>query len=129
MTGKWWDESWNPVTGCTPVSEGCEHCYAKRIYERFYQSTKFEKVVLHPDRLEKPSRMKAGKVIFVDSMSDLFHEDVPFSFIDQVLKVMRDNPQHNFVVLTKRAERINGWDYFSVVSVLSGFHFHLTPDP
>jgi protein gp37 len=106
MTGKWWDESWNPVTGCTAVSEGCAHCYAKAMHERFYQSTKFEKVVLHPERLDKPSRMRPGKVIFVDSMCDLFHEDVPFWFIADILWVMINNPQHTFVVLTKRPERM-----------------------
>jgi protein gp37 len=106
MAGKWWDESWNPVTGCTACSEGCAHCYAKAMHERLFQSTKFEKVVLHPERLDKPSRMRPGKVIFVDSMSDLFHEDVPFWFIADILWVMIDNPQHTFVVLTKRPERM-----------------------
>lgn len=102
---QWWDESWNPVTGCTPQSEGCEHCYAKAMHDRFYQSTKFEKVVLHPERLVKPSVSKP-KVFFVDSMSDLFHEKVPFSFIGEVFDVMEKNAQHTFIILTKRSGRM-----------------------
>jgi len=103
---QWWDVSWNPVTGCTPQSEGCAHCYAKRIHEKYFQAVKFEKVILHPERLDQPSRMKKGKVIFVDSMSDLFHEKVPFEFIGQVFDVMQKNPQHTFIVLTKRDGRM-----------------------
>ena len=101
----WWDVSWNPVTGCTPVSEGCAHCYAKEIYHRFYRYTSFDKVMLRPERLSKIDRSKP-KVIFVDSASDLFHEEVPFGFISEVFSVMQRNPLHTFVVLTKRARRM-----------------------
>ncbi|PKO03063.1 MAG: phage Gp37/Gp68 family protein [Chloroflexi bacterium HGW-Chloroflexi-5] len=106
---QWWDQSWNPVTGCTMVSEGCANCYAKAMHERFMQSTMFEKVVLHPERLSKIDKTKP-KVIFVDSMSDLFHEAVPFEFISEVFSVMQRNPLHTFVVLTKRAKRM--FEYF-----------------
>ena len=102
---QWWDVSWNPVTGCTAVSEGCAHCYAKAMHERFYQSTKFEKVVLHPERLENPSRMHP-KSIFLESMGDLFHKDVPFSFIDEIFEVIEKNAQHTFMAVTKRHGRM-----------------------
>jgi len=121
MAGKWWNESWNPVTGCTACSEGCAHCYAKAMHERLFQSTKFEKIVLHPERLDKPSRMKAGKVIFVDSMSDLFHEDVPFGFIQDVFRAMRNNYQHTYVILTKRLNRVP--DFLNFVSRDFYVHF------
>jgi len=107
--GKYWDAGWNPVTGCTPVSEGCANCYAKRIYDKYFNGHKFEDVKVNPDRLEKPKHMKP-KVIFVDSMSDLFHEKVPFDFIDQVFEVMINNPQHIFLVCTKRSKRM--MEYF-----------------
>lgn len=101
----WWDESWNPVTGCSAVSEGCAHCYAKAMHDRFYQATKFEHVVLHPERLDRIEHAKP-KVWFVDSMSDLFHEDVPFTFIQKVFNVMWANPLHTFVILTKRPSQM-----------------------
>ena len=109
---QWWDDSWNPVTGCTAVSEGCAHCYAKAIHNRFYQSGKFEKIVLHPERISKIDNTKP-KVIFVNSMSDLFHEKVPFEFITEVFSVMQRNPLHVFVLLTKRAKRME--EYFTWV--------------
>jgi len=102
---KWWDLSWNPVTGCTMVSAGCAHCYAKSMHDRFFNKYPFEKVEIHPERLSKIDRTKP-KVIFVDSASDLFHEAVPFEFITEVFSVMQRNPLHTFVVLTKRAKRM-----------------------
>jgi protein gp37 len=106
MSGtKYWDVSWNPVTGCTPCSEGCEHCYAKRIYEKFYYDKDFGKITLNPEKLDKPSRM-SPKVIFVDSMTDLFHEKVPFEFIVKVFEVMMQTPQHIYLICTKRSGRM-----------------------
>ena len=105
---QWTNETWNPVTGCTKVSQGCKHCYAERDFPRVYAKTgrKFVDIALHQDRLDKPLRWTKPRMIFVNSMSDLFHEDVPDSFIDQVFAVMALCPQHTFQVLTKRPERM-----------------------
>lgn len=112
----WTKETWNPTTGCSKISAGCANCYAERISHRFnYTSKKWneanaaENIVLHPERLNQPKRMKEGKRIFVNSMSDLFHPLVPDDFIRQVFDVMHDCPQHIFQVLTKRPERAAKW--------------------
>ena len=103
--------TWNPTTGCTKISQGCKFCYAE-IMSRRLKAMGVEKykdnfkVRVHPDALETPYTWKKSKVVFVNSMSDLFHEDVPLGFIKKVFKVMKDNPQHVFQVLTKRAERL-----------------------
>jgi len=106
---EWTDETWNPVTGCTKVSPGCAHCYAERIAHRFgakpYLPGKAE-IVLHPERLEMPLRWKKPRMIFVNSMSDLFHEDVPDEFLADVLNIMSVAEWHVFQVLTKRPERM-----------------------
>lgn len=124
MPGKsaieWTDATWNPVTGCSKVSPGCEHCYAEAIALRFGRSklpwTKpnaSENVQLHPERLNIPLTWKRPRKIFVNSVSDLFHELVPDEFIDQVFAVMALTPWHTFQVLTKRPERmfeyLGGW--------------------
>lgn len=113
MSGKtkieWADRVWNPTVGCTPVSEGCRHCYAKRMFERFFQDHKFENVKCHPERLEIPERWIKPQRIFVDSMSDLFHPDVPDDFIAKVWMRMFLLPRHTFMVLTKRPERMKQW--------------------
>ncbi len=108
---QWTNETWNPVTGCTKVSQGCKHCYAERDFPRVYAKTgrKFVDIALHPERLEKPLRWTKPRMIFVNSMSDLFHEDVPEKFIDQVFAVMALCPQHTFQVLTKRPERMRDY--------------------
>ncbi|MEN6572066.1 MAG: phage Gp37/Gp68 family protein [Anaerolineaceae bacterium] len=106
---EWADRVWNPVVGCTPVSAGCAHCYAKRIYDRFYQDKPFSKVQLHRERLFQPLHWKNPGRVFVNSMSDLFHPDVPFSYIDDVFGVMTGCPKHTFMVLTKRPERMLEW--------------------
>ncbi|HWR66089.1 MAG TPA: phage Gp37/Gp68 family protein [Bellilinea sp.] len=108
-TIEWADEVWNPVTGCTKVSQGCKNCYAERVAERFWGERKFTDVRMHPERLEDPLHWKKPRRVFVNSMSDLFHPDVPFDFIDRVFAVMALCPQHTFLVLTKRPERMVAW--------------------
>jgi protein gp37 len=107
-----WSESvWNPVTGCTKISTGCKHCYAEKMTRRL-QAMGQEKyangfeVTLHPEVLEKPLMWRKSRRIFVNSMSDLFHEKVPVKFIKKVFKVMRKAEHHQFQVLTKRSERL-----------------------
>jgi len=103
---EWTDETWNPTTGCTKVSEGCDHCYAERITNRFGGPGAFDTVVLHPDRLDKPLHWRKPRMVFVDSMSDLFHDDVPDYFIVNVFLAMAMSPEHTFQVLTKRPGRM-----------------------
>lgn len=112
----WTDETWNPTTGCSRVSEGCRHCYAETLSLKYGWSTKpwtavnaKGNIILHPDRLKKPYSWKGSKRIFVNSMSDLFHDLIPDDFIAQVFRVMNALPQHNFQILTKRAERAAAW--------------------
>lgn len=108
---EWTEMTWNPTTGCTKISQGCKFCYAEIMSKRL-QAMGVEKykdnfeVRIHPDALKVPYTWKQSKVVFVNSMSDLFHHEVPLSFIKQVFEVMNDNPQHVFQVLTKRAERL-----------------------
>lgn len=110
----WTDQGWNPVTGCSKVSEGCKHCYAEREVEtRWSKNPKsvffgreFTDVQCHADQLAKPLHWKAPRKIFVCPRGDLFHESVPDEFIDQVFAVMALCPQHIFQVLTKRPERM-----------------------
>ena len=111
---EWTDATWNPVTGCTKVSPGCAHCYAETFAERFrgVPGHPFEQgfdIKLWPERLSLPLRWKDPRRIFVNSMSDLFHEAVPDEFIDQIFDVMRRSSQHIFQVLTKRPERMLDW--------------------
>jgi len=106
---EWTDTTWNPVTGCTKVSPGCAHCYAERITNRFEGPGAFDKVVLHPERLEMPLRWKKPRMIFVNSMSDLFHRDVPDEFIAKVFQTMYLSPRHTLQVLTKRPRRMAKW--------------------
>jgi protein gp37 len=105
---EWTDSTWNPVTGCTKISPGCKFCYAERVTERWGRG-RFTDVKLHPERLSAPLRWRSPRRIFVNSMSDLFHERVPFDFIDQILDVMAKADQHIFQVLTKRADRLVAW--------------------
>jgi protein gp37 len=107
----WTSASWNPVTGCTKVSAGCKHCYAERGWGRLkhlpdYADRAFADVVCHQERLSKPLHWKKPSKIFVNSMSDLFHDDVPDEFIDQVFAVMALTPRHIYQILTKRPERM-----------------------
>jgi protein gp37 len=104
--------TWNPTTGCTKISKGCKFCYAE-VMTRRLQAIGQEKyrngfiLTMHPEMLQLPYQWKKPKVIFVNSMSDLFHERVPLSFIQQVFNVMNDNRHHIFQLLTKRAERLS----------------------
>ena len=104
---EWTDMVWNPVTGCTKISEGCQNCYAERMAMRF---TGHFNVTLHPDRLNQPLHWRKPRRIFVCSMGDLFHEDVPDEFVDKVMAIMaiQDQlyPKHTFLVLTKRPARM-----------------------
>ena len=107
---EWTDVTWNPVTGCTKVSPGCAHCYAERGTLRFKRGPAFlpgvTEIQLHHDRLEQPLRWRKPRRVFICSMSDLFHEQVPDSYIERVLKVCAATPQHTYQILTKRAERM-----------------------
>ena len=107
---EWTDATWNPVTGCTKVSPGCAHCYAEAITLRFRRGGPFlpgkTTIKLHPDRLNLPLSWKAPRRIFVNSMSDMFHEEVPLAFIQDVFEVMAAANRHTFQILTKRHERL-----------------------
>lgn len=112
----WTDETWNPTTGCSKVSEGCRYCYAEGLSLRFGWSKKpwtkpneAENVICHPARLRKPFTWKKPSRVFVNSMSDLFHEVVPGAFIADVFEVMVATPQHTYQILTKRPERAAEW--------------------
>jgi len=108
---EWTEMTWNPTTGCSKISAGCKFCYAE-IMSRRLQGMGIEKykdgfaVRIHSDALRIPYTWKTSKIVFVNSMSDLFHENIPLEFIQRVFDVMNDNPQHVFQILTKRAERL-----------------------
>ncbi|MGJ5672048.1 MAG: DUF5131 family protein [Nostochopsis sp.] len=104
---EWTDKTWNPTTGCNKVSPGCLHCYAEALTKRFPNNFKngFD-LTLHPERLEDPLKWRTPSRIFVNSMSDLFHEDIPLDFIQKVFKVIQATPWHIYQILTKRPERL-----------------------
>ncbi|KFE97087.1 DUF5131 family protein [Chryseobacterium luteum] len=108
---EWTEMTWNPTTGCDKISAGCKFCYAEIMSKRL-QAMGVEKykdnfeIRIHEEALKIPYTWKNSKVVFVNSMSDLFHNDIPLDFIKKVFKVMNNNPQHVFQVLTKRAERL-----------------------
>lgn len=113
---EWTQMTWNPMTGCTKVSPGCKHCYAEVMAKRLkamgtpgYENG-FDISIL-PMRLVQPLKRKKPTIYFVNSMSDLFHEDAPFSFLDDVFNIIAQTPQHTYQILTKRAERMA--EYFS----------------
>jgi protein gp37 len=110
---EWTEATWNPVSGCSKVSPGCAHCYAERISRRFGHTLEpwlpehaEKNVVMHPNRLDQPLRWKRPRMIFVNSMSDLFHERVPLAFVRGVFSVMERAEQHTFQILTKRHHRL-----------------------
>ena len=108
---EWTEATWNPVTGCTKVSPGCKFCYAERMAHRLKAMGKeryrnaFD-LTLQPDAVEIPLRWKSPRIIFVNSMSDLFHKDVPLKFIQECFSVMEQASRHTFQILTKRPERV-----------------------
>lgn len=131
---EWTEATWNPVTGCTKVSPGCDHCYAETFAERWrgvpghYFEQGFD-VALRPDKLDQPLHWKRPRRIFVNSMSDLFHDDVPNEYIASVLGVMARAPQHTFQLLTKRHGRMKSllnnpdWAWSAQVAALAhGFN-------
>ncbi|GHG06930.1 hypothetical protein GCM10017783_19370 [Deinococcus piscis] len=105
---EWTDKTWNPTTGCNKVSPGCKHCYAEEITRRFKGTfPNGFTFTIHEERLQQPRTWKKPSRIFVNSMSDLFHEQMPLSYLERIFEVMADCPQHVFQVLTKRAERLS----------------------
>ena len=108
---EWTEHTWNPTTGCTKISPGCKHCYAETMAHRLHAmgASGYEQcfaLSLHPDRLSQPLKRKKRTTYFVNSMSDLFHENIPDNFLDQVIDVVRQTPQHTYQILTKRADRL-----------------------
>lgn len=113
---EWTDRTWNPVTGCTKLSTGCAHCYAETMANRLKAMgvAKYSNgftPTLHNDSLSEPIKWKQTHTIFVCSMADLFHSDVPFAFIDSVMNTIKQTPRHRYQILTKRAERM--YEYFA----------------
>jgi protein gp37 len=106
---EWTEMSWNPTTGCNKLSQGCKFCYAEVMTRRLKAmgQDKYKngfKLKIHPDELSTPYTWKNPRIVFVNSMSDLFHKDIPLEFIKKVFEVMNNNPQHVFQILTKRAD-------------------------
>lgn len=117
---EWCDEVWNPITGCDPISEGCKSCYAARMAKRLAGRCDYPKaphefdVTFHSQRLDLPKKWKTPRRIFVNSMGDLFHEDVDFQWIRDIFRVMVGfgeyaAPQHTYMILTKRPKRLLEW--------------------
>ncbi len=106
---EWTESTWNPTSGCTKISTGCKNCYAERMAKRLQAMgiSKYKdgfQLAIHPEVLNEPFSWKNPKFVFVNSMSDLFHEDMPLEYIKKVFTVINENPKHTFQVLTKRAE-------------------------
>ena len=113
---EWTEQTWNPTTGCTKVSSGCKNCYAEVMARRLHamRASGYEnnfKLTLQPSRVNQPQLRKKPTVYFVNSMSDLFHEEVPDSYLDEIFEVIEKTPQHTYQIHTKRAERLP--EYFS----------------
>lgn len=111
---EWTERTWNPVTGCTKISPGCQNCYAERMARRlagrcgYPEAPHHFDVTLRRDRLNDPLRWKKPSMVFVNSMSDLLHIDVPFEFVYTVFNMIHMSPKHTFQILTKRAQRLAG---------------------
>ena len=108
---QWTERTWNPVTGCSKVSEGCRHCYAETMAKRLQgmgqqRYANAFSLTIHPDALDEPKQVKKPSMFFVCSMADLFHKDVPFEFVDKVMETIEACPRHTFQILTKRPERM-----------------------
>ena len=128
---EWTDSTWNPVTGCTKASSGCQHCYAETMTRRLKAMgvAKYAngfKVTIHEESLSEPLKWRKPKNIFVCSMSDLFHKDVPFEFVDKVMSIIAQTPQHRYQILTKRAERMA--EYFRTHQVPANVWLGVTVD-
>ena len=113
---EWTEQTWNPTTGCTKISPGCKHCYAEVMARRLRAmgGTGYEngfKLTLHPERVAQPLARRKPTVYFVNSMSDLFHRDIPDAFLDEVFSVIEQTPRHTYQILTKRADRLP--EYFA----------------
>lgn len=106
---EWTDATWNPITGCTKISEGCKNCYAERIAKRFWKGRPFNQIICHADRLDLPTHWRKPRRIFVCSISDLFHPDVPDEFIWNVFDEISHNRRHTYMILTKRPQRMKNW--------------------
>ncbi|MDE7089523.1 MAG: phage Gp37/Gp68 family protein [Prevotella sp.] len=117
---EWTDKTWNPITGCTKKSAGCAHCYAEVMAQRL-KAMRLDKyrngfeLTLHENNLDEPLSWKKAHNIFVCSMSDIFHENVPFEFVDRIMDTIKKTPQHRYQILTKRSERMN--EYFQTRKV------------
>jgi len=128
---EWTDKTWNPITGCTKISAGCANCYAE-VMSRRLQAMRQEKYVngftlaMHEDVLSEPTQWKKPHTVFVCSMSDLFHEKVPFEFIDKVMKTIHETPHHKYQIMTKRANRMN--EYFSTHEIPQNAWLGVTVD-
>jgi len=114
-TIEWTEMTWNPTTGCAKLTSGCKFCYAELMSKRLkamgqVKYTNGFELTLHPETLKEPYTWKKPKMIFVNSMSDLFHKDVPVEYIQRIFRVMKDNPQHVFQILTKRADVLHYYD-------------------
>lgn len=124
---EWTDYTWNPVTGCTKISQGCKNCYAETMTRRFEKSWghSFKEIKFHGERLESPGSIKKPSKIFVCDMSDLFHEEVDFNYIREIFQIIRTYDHHTYQILTKRIERVieyqNWWNENYVVP-------HIWPD-
>jgi protein gp37 len=110
-TIEWTERTWNPVTGCIKISQGCKHCYAERMAKRLKAmgAARYAdgfRPTLHDDLIDAPRKWKRPRLIFVNSMSDLFQDAVPDAFLRRVFETMRDCPQHTFQILTKRSDRL-----------------------
>jgi len=108
---EWTEMTWNPVTGCSKISAGCKHCYAERMAKRLQAmgSKRYAnafRLTLHPDLVDAPKSGKKPRFVFVNSMSDLFHQNAPTEFIKRIFQTMQECPQHTFQILTKRSERL-----------------------
>lgn len=112
---EWTESTWNPITGCTKISPGCKFCYAEEMARRL-KAMGQEKYIngfeltMHPGSLNEPYTWKKGKMIFVNSMSDLFHKEIPIEYIQKIFQVIKENPQHVFQILTKRADVLRYYD-------------------
>jgi protein gp37 len=103
---EWTDKTWNPITGCTKVSAGCKNCYAEGVANRFWGDRPFSYLQFHPERLLQPLKWRKPCMVFVNSMSDLFHEQINPGRLDQIFAMMALTPQHTYQILTKRPERM-----------------------